>query len=130
MRGLIIRAPWIDLILQGKKTWKIRSRATSVREKIALIRGGSGTVVGRATLADCLGPFTFDELAPHHAKHRATADALDAFRSKYKNKAFAWVMRDVEVLPKPMAYEHPSGAVISVSLANWSLPRRRRQDCN
>lgn len=116
MRGLIIRDPWIDLILQGKKTWEIRSKASAVREKIALIRGGSGTIVGTVTLADCLGPFTFDELPAHRDKHCVPDGPLAEFREKYKNRAFAWVMRDVVALPEPVPYDHPSGAVIWVTL--------------
>ncbi len=29
LKGLIIRQPWIDLILSGKKTWEMRSKANS-----------------------------------------------------------------------------------------------------
>lgn len=118
MRGLIIRDPWIDPILQSKKTWEIRSKATAVREKITLIRGGSRTVVGTAVLADCLGPLTFDELPAHRDKHCVPDDRLAEFREKYKDRAFAWVMRDSVRLPKPLPYDHPSGAVIWVTLSD------------
>ncbi len=40
MRGLVIRDPWIGHILAGRKTGEIRSTASKVRERIALIRGG------------------------------------------------------------------------------------------
>ena len=30
-RGLIIAAPWIGYILEGRKDWKMRSQATSIR---------------------------------------------------------------------------------------------------
>jgi hypothetical protein len=39
--GLVIDKPWIDLILDGKKTWEMRSTLTKKRGKIALIRKGS-----------------------------------------------------------------------------------------
>ena len=52
-RGLIIDAPWIDHILEGRKDWEMRSQATSVRGWIGLIRKGSGQVVGIARLVDC-----------------------------------------------------------------------------
>jgi hypothetical protein len=50
MKGLIIKEPWISLILSRKKTWELRSRDTRVRGRIALIRKGSGTVIGVAEL--------------------------------------------------------------------------------
>jgi len=34
MRGLIIAEPWIDYILEGKKTWEIRGTSTKIRERI------------------------------------------------------------------------------------------------
>jgi hypothetical protein len=89
-----------------------------VREKIALIRGGSGTLVGTATLTDCLGPFTFDDLAPRRGMHGVAPEQLRGFTEKYRNRAFAWVLEDVRTLLKPVPYQHPSGAVIWVSLDN------------
>lgn len=89
MRGLIIRAPWIDLILQRKKTWEVRGKPVAFRERIALIRGGSGSIVGMATLADCLGPFTFDELLANRDKHAVPDEPLAKFRKKFNDRAFA-----------------------------------------
>jgi hypothetical protein len=43
MRGLIIREPWISLILSGKKTWEMRSKSCPQRGVIALILKGSKT---------------------------------------------------------------------------------------
>lgn len=48
MDALVIAEPWIGLILDGSKTWEMRSRATRKRGRIALIRKGSGQVVGVA----------------------------------------------------------------------------------
>lgn len=52
-KGLVIRDPWIGKILSGQKTWEMRSWPTRQRELCALIRKGSGKVVGLAELADC-----------------------------------------------------------------------------
>lgn len=38
IRGLILKSPWIDLILDGRKTWEIRGSNTLVRGHIALIK--------------------------------------------------------------------------------------------
>ena len=53
MKGLVIRSPWIDHILAGKKTWEMRTRATSIRGRIALIKAGSGLIYGTAELVEC-----------------------------------------------------------------------------
>jgi hypothetical protein len=42
--GLLIRAPWIDKILDGSKSWEIRGSQTSKSGRIALIESGTGTV--------------------------------------------------------------------------------------
>ena len=44
MKGPLATQPWIDTILAASKTWKTRSRSTTVRGPIALVE--SGEVVG------------------------------------------------------------------------------------
>jgi hypothetical protein len=56
MRGLLIRSPWIEEILRGRKTWEIRGSNTNIRGRIGLIRSGSGLVVGTCDLVDVEGP--------------------------------------------------------------------------
>ena len=62
MNGLIIRSPYVDWILAGKKSWEIRGRYTHVRGNIALIRGGSGLIVGTSELVGVVGPLSLREL--------------------------------------------------------------------
>lgn len=125
MRGLIIRSPWIDHILAGRKTWEIRSKATKVRGTIALIRGGSGLVVGKAELVHSLGPFTFEQLRDRQDKHGVPVDDLRPFLLKYKDKAHAWVLDRVVAFERPIQYDHPSGAVIWVTLPDNFLDATR-----
>ena len=54
MKGLIIKAPWIDYILSGKKTWEIRGCNTKIRGEIALIQSGTGKIYGTVELVDSL----------------------------------------------------------------------------
>jgi len=63
MKGLVIKSPWIEKILAGEKTWELRTRAVRERGTIALIKGGSGTIVGTCSILDCLGPVPRDRLA-------------------------------------------------------------------
>jgi ASCH domain-containing protein len=50
LSGLLIRTPWIDLILEGSKIWEIPGKSTDKRGRLALIQSGTGTVVGVAEL--------------------------------------------------------------------------------
>lgn len=116
MKGLIIRAPWIDMILAGKKTWEMRTKPTSIRGRIALIKAGSGAVYGTAELVECLAPLNEGQLRlsanrhgiPDHQIHEALAN----------NWTTPWVLRDVEVFEVPKPYRHPSGAVTWVDLGD------------
>ncbi|WP_281975144.1 hypothetical protein [Halobacillus litoralis] len=42
MNGLLVQAPWIDLLLAGSKIWEIRGSNTKKRGRIGLIKSGSG----------------------------------------------------------------------------------------
>lgn len=112
--GLLIRAPWIDKILDGSKTWEIRGSHTYKEGRIALIESGTGTVVGVAELAGAVGPLSLKELA---ANWRQAGFGRDEHlnRLPYK-KTFAWVLKNPKRLRAPVPYDHPSGAVIWVRL--------------
>ena len=51
---LIIKEPWLDLILRREKIWEISGTSTKKRGEIHLARsGGGGILVGSATIVDC-----------------------------------------------------------------------------
>ncbi len=115
MNSLIIKQPWIALILNNQKTWEMRSRMTHVRGRIGLIQSGSGLVVGEATLVDCfsiINAQTGKCEAPNlcEMRHRISDQALLA---KYP---FAWVLSDPVRYTKPKPYQHPKGAVVWVKI--------------
>ena len=113
MRALLIRRPWIEMILDGQKTWEIRGARTSVRGRIGLIASSSGTVVGVCDLVDCVGPLTAEGFRKNAKK--AGMSSNEATLGHYKN-TFAWVLEDPRILKRPVPYQHPSGAVIWVRL--------------
>lgn len=90
----------------------IRGSRTSVRGPIALIRSGSGTVIGTCEVVDSLGPLTAKELRMHARK--AGMRPSEA-RMGYP-KTFAWVLSNPRYLETPVPYRHPPGAVIWVKL--------------
>lgn len=69
MKGLIVDEPWISLILAGKKDWEMRSQPTQVRGPVALIRKGTGQVVGTANITGNHGPLGLDELRSNASRH-------------------------------------------------------------
>jgi hypothetical protein len=113
MRALLIRHPWIDLILDGEKTWEIRGSRTAIREVIALVPSGCGTIIGTCELVDCIGPLTSHNFRKHAEKAgmRPSEAKLGHYRQTY-----AWVLAKPRRLKTPVPYEHPSGAVIWVNL--------------
>lgn len=110
MKGLIIKKPWIDYILNGDKVWEIRGIKTKTRGKIELIQSGSGLVVGCCEIVDCI-EITLQNYKQNVNKHCvANTDALP-----YKN-TYAWVLKNPKRYEQPRKYKHPNGAIIWVNL--------------
>lgn len=110
MKGLIIKSPYIELILEGKKKWEIRGSNTNVRGKIALIKSGSKKIYGEVELVDCL-KLDLDKYNEYHQNLYGTkVDELP-----YKN-TYAWVVKNPYIYDEPISYVHPLGAIIWVNL--------------
>lgn len=109
-RLLIIKQPWIDLILSGQKIWEMRSSPTNIRERIGLVEQGTGLIIGEADIIGCIDNLTVPTLISSYDKHKITdEDVLKRWR-------YAWVLENVIRYEKPIPYEHPRGAVIWVRL--------------
>lgn len=108
----MIDEPWISHLLEGRKHWEMRSSHTSHRGTIALIRKGSGLVVGTAELVDSIGPLR--EEAWHEARHLHRIPVEQYAATQRWNHA--WVLQNVASLPSPIPYQHPNGAVVWVRL--------------
>lgn len=112
MKGLIVKSPWIDLILKGEKTWEIRGSHTKIRGKIALIKSGTGTILGTVDVVDSK-LLTLEEYQASEAYHRRNKE--DTANAPYK-KIHAWLLKNPVLFDEPIPYEHPQGAVIWVNL--------------
>lgn len=113
MKGLVIKSPYIDLILCGKKKWEIRGSNTNIRGKIALIKSGSGLVYGEVELVDCR-EITLDEYNEH---------CLELYGKIYEKlpykKTYAWSVVNPIIYDHPKKYKHPVGAIIWVNLKEF-----------
>lgn len=118
MKGLIVKSPWIELILQGKKTWEIRGSNTSIRGTIALIKSGTGKIYGTVDLVD-VKKITLEEYQQSQQFH--CIPQRDCLQSPYPN-IYAWVLENPHPFQRPIPYQHPRGAVIWVSLQEINLP--------
>lgn len=113
-KGLVIKSTAIEKILTGIKTWEMRSRATQVRGPIALIKKGSGQIVGVANLVGVKGPLSKQEKLNAMDKHQISLDRLESSETEKWNTA--WILENVQSLITPVNYQHPNGAVTWVNL--------------
>ena len=107
--------PWISLILNGDKTWEMRKGVCKIRGLIALIRKGSGHIVGVAEITDCHPPLaTLTAYAENVARHQVPPARQErAFADGWRTP---WVLSNARPLQMPVPYRHPSGAVIWVNI--------------
>jgi len=117
--ALVMEKVWSDKILDEDKTWEIRGEPCWKREKICIAQSKSGTIVGEATIVDCLkvglqperGTFkpwlhkrnyiwSPTNVAKHHIKKTSTVK---------DPKIYAWVLQDAKRYAKPVPYKHKIG---------------------
>jgi hypothetical protein len=119
MKALIIRSPWINLILNGEKTWEIRGSATKIRDTIGLIESGTSTIVGTAVLTGCqqLSPALYLTSTEFHGIPHPEDEPLPY------STIYAWHLTHPQRFALPIPYHHPHGAVIwvNVSLEDLSI---------
>lgn len=112
-RALVVKQPWIGLILDGLKTWELRSKDTKIRGRIGLIESGTGKVFGEVNLKRVTH-------APTSYRSRSLTRTLHRLDSKdfglMDQWCFAWVLGDAVRYAEPIPYEHPVGAVVWVDL--------------
>ena len=108
---LVVKNPWLELILAGKKVWEIRSASTKVRGKIHLaLSGGGGRIVGQCHITDS---FAMDKgvLGKHVVKHCVKDLGMIPYRRPH-----AWVLSKARRYKTPFEYSHPRGAIKWVKL--------------
>lgn len=112
MKGLIIKSPYIELILEGKKKWEIRGSKTNIRGTIGLIKSGSKKVFGEVDLVDCI-ELNLDMYNEYCSELYGKKEE----KMPYK-RTYAWVVKNPKIYDSPKSYVHPMGAIIWVNLDN------------
>lgn len=110
-RALIVQKKWLDMILDGSKTWEMRSTKTKVRGTIGLIEAGSGLIVGSVDIVDCSN-HPINKLPNYKRLHQVEDESL------LDKWCYAWVLSNAKRFKEPIPYTHPKGAVIWVKLDN------------
>jgi hypothetical protein len=113
-RLLVVAEPWASLLVDGDKTWELRTTSTKVRGPIGIAAKGTGTIIGAVHLVDVHGPFTRDEIAPYEHLHRVPASSTSTYSGP--KGLYAWEVTGTVRFETPVAYRHPHGAVIWVLL--------------
>jgi hypothetical protein len=86
----------------------MRTKRTTRRGRIGLIRSKSGLVVGDANLVDVVGPLTHHQLLQNAKKMNEEGWEVSA----PEVPTFAWVLEDARRYEPSVPYTHRSGAVI------------------
>ncbi|WP_420722795.1 hypothetical protein [Hwanghaeella sp. LZ110] len=113
-KALIIADPWIGYILDGSKTWEMRSTSASHRGWFGLIRKGSGAIFGVARLVDTGAPLSQEEMIATFEQHRIPKDKILSGEVAMWNTP--WKLADIHRLSSPVPYRHRNGAVTWVEL--------------
>lgn len=110
-KGLIIREPWISMILEGIKTWEIRGSKTNIRGKIYLIKSKTQMVFGEINLIDCIkiNEKIYEE---NRDKHCISKEYILPYTF---DRMYAWVLSEPIIYEKPFHYHHKQGCVIWVN---------------
>src|ERR1017187_1863269 len=114
LKGLVISEPWISHILTGEKTWEMRSKVTSYRGPLAIIRKGTGAVVGMVDLVDCIPGQNEAEYGASEALHCIPMAQHKDCAARWP---VAWVFANARSLSEPVPYKHKNGAQSRVVLS-------------
>ncbi len=108
MKGLIVRRPFADWLVEGRKRWEIRKSRTRVRGEILIL--SEGYALGKAELVDVVGPFTPEELAGHREKHLVDYDLLREYSGG--KPLYAWVFDNPEKFEEPVKVNIKRGSQV------------------
>lgn len=109
-KGLIIKGEHCQKILDGKKTYEMRSTRTKFRGEFGLIIAGTKKIFGKAELFGVMdNPInTEGEWHDRYHLHRC-----DEFMPKWP---WGWMLTNIVKFDEPIPYNHKPGQVTWVNL--------------
>lgn len=108
-RALIVRQPWVDMILSGEKTAEMRSRNTNIRGRVGIIEQGTGLIKGEVEI---VGSIKLQNPTHEEWKMQSCIED-DSLLEKWN---VAWLLDKAERYDHPIKYNHLKGAVTWVRL--------------
>lgn len=112
MHGLIIKSPYIDDILSGRKKWELRGQNTHTRGKIILLQSGTGLALGSVEII-AVKQITLEDY--NNWDYRKDSGKLPVDKLPYK-KTYAYILENPIQYKNPKHYHHPKGAITWVDL--------------
>lgn len=112
MKGLIIKSPYIDDILNGIKKWEVRGAPTKIRGRIVLLQSKTGLALGTVDIDD-VKQISIEEY--NNWDYRKDNNKLPVDDLPYK-KTYAYILSNPVKFNRPIKYKHPNGAIIWVNL--------------
>ena len=110
--ALLVKPIFVDLMLDGKKTWEVRTKITYKRGRIHLAKVGTGQLSGSVCIVDCISvPVAH---LPRHCDKHCIDDPLLMFAGH--SRVFAWVLEAPDTFTATYSFQHPRGAVSWVRL--------------
>lgn len=112
MHGLVIKSPYIEDILSGKKKLELRGQNTKIRGKIVLLKSGSGLALGTVDIVD-VKTLSLEDY--NNWEYRKDNGKLPVDKLPYKI-TYAYVLENPKFYDEPKPYKHPLGAITWVNL--------------
>lgn len=115
MDGLIVKQPWANLIVQGKKKMEVRGcRTKKQNENVAIIESGMNRILGDVRILGCieLDKQSFEELREQHLIDLSYEEVLVSFGYK---KLYGWLLGEMNEIAEPIVcHSRKVGQVIWV----------------
>ncbi len=126
---LVLKPHWTEMVVSGKKTWEIRSRATALRRTVRIAASKPvEKILGEVKIV-AWERVNEQTLLDNQYKHCIPDVTANPELKKYK-KVFAWVLEDAAAYKEPLAYVKKKGAVNWVSTCSGTGSRRKSYRCD
>ena len=114
--AIVLYEKWLQLILQGTKTWEIRKQNTHKRERIALAASGTSKLFGDVHLIDCI-QVTHEDFASHLDKHCVPDSDKESYIHPSKT-IYAWHVTRPRIYSTPVPFKQKRGQIVWIDLTD------------